>query len=114
MRHAADEGRALADELSSPEDAINFAITNEVRARLALAEHDAAGAERWARSAVEQAFRTDFVGVHAEAKLGLAHVLQAVGQTGLARSEAGEALSLFATKGDQSGSDAARSLLEQL
>jgi hypothetical protein len=104
----------LAEELSAPGDAINFAITNGVRARLALADGDAPNAERWARSAVAQAFRTDFIGLHAEVKLGLAHVLRATGQSPQASSEVREALSLFLAKGDRPGSDLARSLLDQL
>ena len=64
-------------------------------------------------TAVEQAFRTDFVGLRAEAKLGLARVLQAIEQFEQARSEAREALTLFAAKGDRPGSDAAKSLLDR-
>jgi predicted ATPase len=104
----------LAEELSSPEDAINFALTHAVRARLALANGDSASAERWARGAVEQALRTDFIVVHAEARLELARVLQAVGQPEHARSEGEQALSLFSAKGHRLGADAAGSLLERL
>jgi tetratricopeptide (TPR) repeat protein len=110
----AREALGLAEQLSAPEDAINFAITHGVRARLALADDDLASAERWAKRAVEQAFRTDFIGLRAEARLGLARVLRAIGQPAQAHSEAHEALNLFAAKGDRPGSDAAQSLLDLL
>lgn len=104
----------LAEQLSSPEDAINFALTYAVRARLALAAEDPSSAEGWARQALEQALRTDFITVHAEARLGLAHVLEVVDQPGAARSEAEEALTLFMAKGHRPGADAARSLLDRV
>jgi class 3 adenylate cyclase len=106
------EALALSEQLSAPEDAINFAITHGVRARLALAEDDPVSAERWARRAVEHALRTDFLGLRAEAKLGLAQVLRAIGQSTQAQVEAREALSLFAAKGDRPGSNSAQSLLD--
>ncbi len=104
----------LAEELSAPDDAINFAITHAVRARLALAEDDRPGAERWARAAVEHALRTDFVGLHAEAKLALARVMQAIGRPADAVAEAREALALFTAKGDCPGVEDAKALLTQL
>jgi tetratricopeptide (TPR) repeat protein len=104
----------LAEELSAPDDAINFAITYAVRARLALAEGNRSDVERWARTALEHAFRTDFVGLHAEAKLGLARIMHALGRSADATCAACEALSLYVAKGDLPGSDDARSLLDQL
>ncbi|MDQ6817934.1 MAG: AAA family ATPase, partial [Actinomycetota bacterium] len=52
----------LAEQLSAPEDVFNFAITHGVRAQLALGGGDRVGAERWARSALDQALNTDFLG----------------------------------------------------
>ncbi len=104
----------LAEELSAPQEAINYAITHEVRARLALAAGDLEAAERWARSAVEYAFKTDFVEHHAGARLGLAHVLAARGRTEEARSEGQLSLRLFSAKGDRRGEEVAQALLDGL
>jgi class 3 adenylate cyclase/tetratricopeptide (TPR) repeat protein len=101
----------LAEELSAPQDVANFAITNGVRARLALASGDADAAERAARSAVAYALRTDFVGLQAEARLGLASVLSARDDGDAAAREARTALDLFSAKGDRPGSASASALL---
>jgi len=104
----------LSDDLSASEDVINYAMTHAVRARLALADGDADGAERWARSAVHHAFLTDFPDSHATAKLELARILRSLGRPAAARSEARAALELFAAKGDRIGSDQAQALLDAL
>jgi len=88
-----------------------FAITHEVRARLALAEGDAAQAERWARSAVQFASETDFLGFQADARLVLAEVLAGTGKVAEAGAEAATALELYGLKADRPGADAARQLL---
>jgi class 3 adenylate cyclase/tetratricopeptide (TPR) repeat protein len=111
---AAQAAATLAEELSAPQDVANFAITHGVRARLELTDGAFDTAERWARSAVAYAFETDFVGLQAEARLGLARVLSACGRPGEARAEAGAGLDLFQAKGDRPGSDAARVLLAAL
>ena len=101
----------LAEELGAPQETVNYAITHDVRARLALAGGELAAAERWARSAVEHALATDFVELQAEARLGLGRVLGALGRTADASSEATLAAELFSAKGDQPGEAAARDLL---
>ena len=104
----------LAEQLSAPQDVLNFAITHGVRAHLALADGDPAAAERWARSAVQAALKTDFVVVQAEAKLGLARVMSTLGHREEAKGHAGAALELFRIKGDLPGAGAAQSLLDTL
>jgi class 3 adenylate cyclase len=110
-RVAARVALELAEELSDPRDLANFAITHGVRARLALVDGDGDAAESWARSSVDNALQTDFLGLRAEATLGLAQVLIARGRAGEARSEARAALELFRAKGDRPGSEAAQELL---
>jgi class 3 adenylate cyclase len=102
----------LAEQLSAPQDVLNFAITHGVRAHLALANGDPAAAERWARSAVQAALKTDFVVVQAEAKLGLARVMSTLGRREEAKGHAGAALELFRVKGDLPGAGAAQALLD--
>jgi tetratricopeptide (TPR) repeat protein len=112
-----DEARVaieLSDELSATEDVLNYVNTHQVRARLALAEGDRAGAESWARSATEYASRTDFLRSIAQARLNLARVLLAVGSKEHAIVEAREALELYNAKGDQPGVADARACLETL
>ncbi len=113
-RDAARAAVELSDELGAADDEINGAITHAVRARLSLADGDRGAAERWARSAVEHALLTDFVVDQANAKLELALVLSALGRDEEAIPEVRAALDLFAVKGDRTGADRARALLEQL
>jgi class 3 adenylate cyclase/tetratricopeptide (TPR) repeat protein len=103
----------LAEELSASGDAINFAMTHGVRARLALAEGETADARRCAFSALDYALRTDFLGLHAETRLVLAGVLRGLGQGTQAAREAGAALDSFVHKGDRPGQRAARAFLEK-
>jgi class 3 adenylate cyclase len=111
---AAKAAIALSDELSAPEDVVNYAMTHAVRARLSMAEGDAEGAERWARGAVHYSFMTDFPQEQGRARLELAHVLTKRGRPDDAATEARAALALFAAKGDRPGQDQARALLRQL
>ena len=111
---AAQAAIELAEQLSAPQEAINYAITHDVRARLALRNSDGDAALSWARSAVDQALKTDFVDLQGGARLGLAAVLSARGRADGAGSEARAALQLFEAKGDRPGADAARTLLERL
>ena len=113
-REAALAAIELSDQLSAPEDVINYAITHPVRARLALAEGDAEAAERWARSAVHYAFITDFPQTRGCAKLDLARVLKRLGRAPEAAFEARAALELFTAKGDRPGGEQARTLLDSL
>jgi tetratricopeptide (TPR) repeat protein len=103
-----------SDSLSAEEDVLNFAATHAVRARLALAEGDAEAAERWARSAVEFAFRTDFARIRGEALLELAQVLRELGRPREAAIEARRARDVHARKGFLPGLAAAESVLREL
>jgi tetratricopeptide (TPR) repeat protein len=112
-----DDARAaveLSEEFGGTEDIVNFIITHEVRARLALADGDGEAAERWARSAVDHASRTDDPVEQANSELELARVLTAIAQPEAAIPEARAALELFLTKGDRPGADQTRALLDQL
>jgi hypothetical protein len=72
-----------------------------VRAQLALADGDGERAERWARSAVDNAFLTDFVSYQGAAKLELARVLASLGRRDEAEVEVREALAIYEAKGDR-------------
>ncbi len=103
-----------SDELTAPEDVINFAITPRVRARVALGAGDLEQAEEQARLAVHHAFRTDCVIVQAAAKLELARVLAALGRREEALVEAHEALEIHETQEDRPGMAEVRALLQEL
>jgi ATP/maltotriose-dependent transcriptional regulator MalT len=78
-------------------------ITHCTRARLAARSGDVGTAERWARSAAEQAAKTDFVGYQAEALLELARVLSLQGRADEAKAQAMRALELFRARDDLPG-----------
>ncbi len=111
---AAQAAIALAEELGTTADVINFAVTHQVRARLALADADTDAAERWARSAVQHANGTDFITDQARTRLELAQIRAAIGHRKEAVPEARAALALYQTKGDLPGAADARALLHQL
>ncbi|MGO9881931.1 MAG: hypothetical protein ACLPV4_02820, partial [Solirubrobacteraceae bacterium] len=113
-RRAAIAAIALSDELSAPVDVINYAITYRVRARIARADGDLEEAERWARSAVDNAFKTDFSIRRAEARIELARVLAARERMPEAIAETREALAIYEDKGDLNGVQQARALLDEL
>jgi ATP/maltotriose-dependent transcriptional regulator MalT len=113
-REAARAAATLAEELSAPQDVANFVITHGVRAQLALADGELDAAERWARSAIDYAVQTDFVGLQAEAELGLARVLSGCGRAREASAEAGAGLGLYQAISDSPGMAAAQSLLDGL
>jgi class 3 adenylate cyclase len=104
----------LSDELGGEDDLVNVVITHAVRARLALADGDRSAAERWARSAVAHAFRTDYAFIQGNAQLDLARVLATLRRRDEARSYAYAALELFEAKGDRPRADIARSLAGEL
>ena len=104
----------LAERLSAPEDALTFAITHRVRARLALSDENAEAADRWARSAVANALLTDAPIVRAEATLDLARVLLELERSDDAATEARAALELFVAKGDLPGMEQAREVIGEL
>ena len=112
-----DRARAaieLAATLGVKEDVVNAILTHTVRALLALRNGDLAEAERWARSSVDYASRTDFVINQGEAKLVLARVLAAAGKREEAIAEMQGALALFERKGAEAHSASARTLLHEL
>jgi tetratricopeptide (TPR) repeat protein len=113
-RDSARGALEMAEQLSAPGEAMNFAMTHEVRARLALASGECESAERWARSAVEHALSADWIGVQADAQLGLARVLSACGRRDEAARAARAALKLFDHKGDRPGIQVARDLIAEL
>ena len=105
---------ARSDQLGSADDLLNHPITHAVRGRLALAKGDNRTAERWARSAVEQACRTEWPMVQGDARLELARILAALHRPAEATSEAHIALELYEAKGDRPGAAEARALLDNL
>jgi tetratricopeptide (TPR) repeat protein len=110
-RDAALVAIEVTERLGAKEDLVNFIVTHSVRARLALADGDLAEAERWARSAVDYASRTDFVVSQGEAKLELAQVLAATGGREAAVGYAQEALALLEAKGDKPHAAQAQAVL---
>jgi len=113
-RAAAQAAIELSEGLSASVDLVNFATTHRVRARMALADGEPEEAERWARSAVEFAFRTDFPKHQAETKLGLAHVLRARARLDEAREEAQAALELYEAKGDRISAARVGALIDEI
>jgi class 3 adenylate cyclase/tetratricopeptide (TPR) repeat protein len=101
-----------AEALSAPGEVVNFVMTHSARSRLAAIAGDAGEAERWARSAVEHAARSDFVGFQADAILALARVLFMQGRVDEARAEATRALQLYQGTEDLPGADAAMRVIE--
>jgi tetratricopeptide (TPR) repeat protein len=113
-REAAVAAADLSEQLSADEDVINFAMTHRVRARLARAYGDLETAERWARSAVRYAQKTDFPHERATTKTELARVLAARGRPGEAASEAREAVEIARAKGDKPLAARAQAVLDEL
>jgi DNA-binding SARP family transcriptional activator/class 3 adenylate cyclase len=112
-RAAAVAAIELAEDLGAPEDVLNYVITHQVRARLALADGDGGAARRWAHSAVKYASLTDYVVFQAGATLELARVESILGDPAAAASNAQRALELFSLKGDRPGAAKSRALLEK-
>ena len=107
-REAALAAIDLAEQLGAPEDVLNYVVTHQVRARLALAEGKGDAALQWARSAVDYAAQTDYLVFQGGARLELARVEYALGDIDAAVSVAKEALELFLLKGDQPGAGQSR------
>jgi ATP/maltotriose-dependent transcriptional regulator MalT len=93
---------------------INYAITHRVRSVLARQEADLEEAERWARSAVEHAFATDFYRYRVRTRLELARVLSARGRRDDATSEARAAVEIAKAKGDRPEAALAQAFLDEL
>jgi DNA-binding SARP family transcriptional activator len=113
-RDAAIAAIELAEQLGAPQDVLNFVITHQVRARLALADGDGEAARRWARSAVEYALLTDYIVFQAGARLELARIQAVLGDCESAASCARAALELFSLKGDRVGAARSRALLKEV
>ena len=104
----------LSDELSADVDVINSAITHRVRAGLARSSGDFQNAEKWARSAVQYAFQTDFPSYQSAAKIELARVLRELERCAEASTEAREAVAISEAKGDKPQAALAQSVLDEL
>ena len=113
-RDAAVAALDLAAKLGAPEDVLNYVITHQVRARLALGDGDGEAARRWAQSAVDYASVTDYVVFQAGARLDLARIEWALEDPKAAASDAQTALELCLLKGDRPGAEQSRALLEEL
>lgn len=109
-RAAARDSLRWLEQLGSPEE-FTHVLTRRVQARLALADQEPTDAERWARSAVEHALRTDWLILQADARLDLAMVLSELGHHDEARAEAEAALRLFQAKGSRPGAERAQAQL---
>ena len=110
---AARAAIARTDELTAPDDVVNYMITHAVRARLALGEGDGLAAERWARSAIDYSLSTDWLWQQARARSTLGHVLTALDRSFEASVEFKAALDLYERKGDQPQAQQTRALLAQ-
>jgi tetratricopeptide (TPR) repeat protein len=113
-REGARAAIELCQEVGGQDDVINYAITHAVRARLALTERDSEAAERWARSAVDRAFETDFTFTRGETLLTLALVLEKLDRRQESMTAARRALELYEAKCDRPGASQARAQLEHL
>jgi len=113
-RARAQAGIEFAERLAGPDESLVNARTRAIRARFALADGDAAAAERWARSAVHNTCLTDNVEEQANAKLELARILATLGRSAEARVEAQAGLDLYRAKGSRPGEAEAQALLDEL
>ncbi len=111
-RETAVAAANLSEQLSADEDVINFAMTHRVRARLARARGDLETAERWARSALTFALKTDFPHERSTTMVELARVLAARGRAVEAANEASEALAIAQAKGDKPLAARAQAVLD--
>jgi tetratricopeptide (TPR) repeat protein len=96
---AAERSALASEEISAPDDSINFAIGRAARASVLADRGELDGAEELARSAVEYAFRTDFPVTRADALAALARVLRAAGREREAAEALAEAVTLYEAKG---------------
>jgi tetratricopeptide (TPR) repeat protein len=89
----------VAIDTSARDDTASQGGGRAVRGRILSARGNHAEAEAEAREGVAILARTDFVPMHADALVQLAHVLAAAGKTAEARSVASDALGLYRQKG---------------
>jgi len=111
---AAERLAVEGEEKGAAEDVVNFAYGRSLRARIAAdrGRHDEA--ESLARSALENAYKTDFPAIHAECHEALAHALAAAGRRDDARAELERALELWSRYGHCVRGERAERLLVEL
>ena len=87
------------EQLGSPEDVVNFAMSKGVRAHIAADRGEHATAEQLAREAVGHALETDFPMIHGDAFRALAYAEHALGRPEQERAALEEALAAYRRKG---------------
>jgi len=95
----AERAALAAEEISAPDDSVNFALGRTARALVVADRGELDEAERLARSGVEYAFRTDFPLVRGDALAALARVLRRVDRDGEADEALAQAVELYEAKG---------------
>jgi class 3 adenylate cyclase/tetratricopeptide (TPR) repeat protein len=95
----AEQAALDSEEISAPDDFINFAMGRTARALVLAGRGELEAAEEAARSAVEYALRTDFPLPRADALAALARVLRETGRDEEAEEALAEAVALYESKG---------------
>jgi tetratricopeptide (TPR) repeat protein len=105
----------VAEQVSAPDDRVPQVQWRAARARVLARRGDVEQAERLAREAVAIAEATpEFLVLHADALVDLAHVLVAAGRAGDAASAAAHALELYARKEHAVAERRTRALVDEL
>jgi tetratricopeptide (TPR) repeat protein len=95
----AEQAASASEEISAPDDWINFTLGRTARALVLAGRGELEEAEAVARSAVEHAFRTDFPLTTADALAALARVLRSAGREAEADETFTQAVGLYESKG---------------
>ena len=95
----AERAALAAEEMSAPDDVVNFALSRSARALVLADRGRLEEAEELARSAVEYAFRTDFPLPRADALAALARALRRAGRETEAEEAVARAVELYKAKG---------------
>jgi class 3 adenylate cyclase len=101
----------IGEQVTTEDDVFGMAQWLTLRARVRAARGDLAGAETFARRAVELPIRSEFPELAAEARLALAEALRLAGADG-AEEPAAEALGLYEDKGNLVGAHRVRAFLD--